>query len=360
MMNRSIASRITNNCRWCFFLVCRLVIASSGDAQDNAQLQSPGKGAEIAEHPQAEIDDISVRNALAQPSGERALTTSPTKSAVGAEVNALIPSSINSVILEVIAKMPTGGDYRASSESIQKLESAIKKDGDSLSVDPSFARPSFCSSATYLVFVSALAELCNAGQIQFKPGVAEKLLVTGQPDGVGVWGRWNANGPGTARLFAELHLGQNFTSIEQAQPGDFLKIFWNDQIGFKESGHSVVYLRHGLNSQGIEVVKYWSSNKKGGYGPAEVPRSKIKGMLFSRLDSPGRINEIGVGLKQDQYLASMLLRSSSPEEMKEMVGIPASPVTDSVTAPSVETENNASAMRPSEEGKKKNEYQTAP
>ena len=242
----------------------------------------------------------------------------------------------------MIAKMPTGGDYRASSESIQKLEAAIKKDGDRLSVDPTFAKPSFCSSATYLVFVSALTELCHGGQIQLRPGVAEKLLVSGQPDGVGVWGRWNANGPGTARLFAELHLGHNFSSIEEAQPGDFLKIFWNDQIGFKESGHSVVYLRHGLNSQGIEVVKYWSSNKKGGYGLAEAPRSKIKGMLFSRLDSPGQINEIGVGLKPDQYLASMLVRSSTPEEMKEMVGIPASSVTDPVSRP-IETENNASA-----------------
>ena len=27
------------------------------------------------------------------------------------------------------------------------------------------------------------------------------LLVTGQADGTGVWGRWNSNGPGTGRLF---------------------------------------------------------------------------------------------------------------------------------------------------------------
>jgi hypothetical protein len=347
-----------NNCRGCLFLICGLAIASSGVAQ--VQSQSPVKGGEKSEHSQAELDDISVRNALAQPSGERAFTASPGKSDIEVDGSALVPLPINRVILEVIAKMPTGGDYRASSESIQKLESAIKKVGDRLSVDPTFAKPSFCSSATYLVFVSALTELCNGGQIRFNPAVAEKLLVTGQPDGVGVWGRWNANGPGTARLFAELHLGHNFSSIQEAQPGDFLKIFWNDQIGFKEFGHSVVYLRHGLNSQGIEVVKYWSSNKKGGYGLAEVPRSKIKGMLFSRLDSPGRINEIGAGLKPDQYLASMLVRSSTPEEMKEMVGIPASPGTDPVSAAAIETENNAGAKHPTDDGGKKNEYQTTP
>jgi hypothetical protein len=119
------------------------------------------------------------------------------------------------VILGIIKKMPTGGGYSASSESIQKLKSAIKKDSDHLSVNPAIAKPSFCSSATYLVFISALEDLFDRKQIQFGPGIADKLLVTGQQDGVGVWGRWNANGPGTARLFAELHLGHNFASIEQ-------------------------------------------------------------------------------------------------------------------------------------------------
>jgi hypothetical protein len=122
---------------------------------------------------------------------------------------------------------------------------------------------------------SVLEQLSKSKQLSLKPGVAERLLVTGQHDGVGVWGRWNASGPGTARLFEELRLGKNFTSIDQAEPGDFLKIFWNDQIGSKEFGHSVVYLGRGSNGE----VIYWSSNKKGGYGRAEVPPSKIKRTL---------------------------------------------------------------------------------
>jgi hypothetical protein len=242
---------------------------------------------------------------------------------------AALPSlSTNRLIVEMIARIPAGGEYSASSESIQKLESAIKKDGNHLAVDATVAKPSFCSSATYLVFVSALEELNRRGQIRFEEGVAEKLLVTGQPDGSGVWGRWNANGPGTARLFAELQLGHNFTSLEQARAGDFLKIFWNDQIGVREFGHSVIYLGHGPDSKGMDVVRYWSSNKKGGYGQAEAPRSKIKRMLFSRLDYPERINQIRNGLKRDGYLASMLVRSSTPEEMKKMVGISASGIAD--------------------------------
>jgi hypothetical protein len=157
--------------------------------------------------------------------------------------------------------------------------------------------------------------------------------VTGQHDGVGVWGRWNANGPGTARLFEELRLGENFTSIDRAERGDFLKIFWNDQIGSKEFGHSVVYLGRGTNGS----VKYWSSNKKGGYGCAEVPLSKIKRTLFSRLTDPAEINQILYAPTTENYLASMLTKSSTPEEMYEKVGITTSEV-DPIPASNVRTD----------------------
>ena len=315
--------------RCCVFSVFALVVAVSGGAQSLAKRLSPMRSAEASDQSQADLDTISLDNTLAERSGDN--STASFRSAVrvqGGGGDALRSSAINRLIVDMTNRMPAGGEYRASSESIQKLESAIKKEGNHLAIEAAVAKPSFCSSATYLVFVSTLEELDRRRRIQFEEGVAEKLLVTGQHDGFGVWGRWNANGPGTARLFAELYLGHNFTSIEKAQPGDFLKIFWNDQIGVKEFGHSVVYLGHGLNSEGIEVVQYWSSNKKGGYGRAEVPRSKIKRMLFSRLDYPERINEIRNGLKPDAYLASMLVRSSTPEEMKKMVGIPASATAD--------------------------------
>jgi hypothetical protein len=343
-------------------LVLALVMAIFAAGQGRAQSRSPVKSEPASEPSQAELDAISLRNAGAQSSDDKSAAPSPGRIQVRTSSDVLPTSATNNLILEMIDRMPTGGDYRASSDSIHKLESAIKKEGDHLIVDPAVAKPSFCSSATYLVFVWTLEELNRRQQIQFAPGIAEKLLVTGQHDGVGVWGRWNANGPGTARLFAELHLGHNFDSIEQAERGDFLKIFWNDQIGSKEFGHSVVYLGHGLNSEGIEVVRYWSSNKKGGYGRAEVPRSKIKRMLFSRLDYPERINQIGDELKPDEYLASMLIRSSSPEEMNAMVGITAPTGADPVSGPGVDKdkESKTNAAVPRGNQKNRNEYQTAP
>ena len=70
----------------------------------------------------------------------------------------------------------------------------------------------------------------------------EHLIIRDQRDGEGIWGRWNANGPGTARLFHELGLGSNFDNFDQAKPGDFMKIFWSRQVGKSEHGHSTIFL----------------------------------------------------------------------------------------------------------------------
>jgi hypothetical protein len=150
-----------------------------------------------------------------------------------------------------------------------------------------------------------------------------------------------SNGPGTARLFEELSLGTNFTSIDQAEPGDFLKIFWNDQIGLRKFGHSVVYLGRGVNSEGVETLKYWSANKKGGYGRTEVPTSKIERTLFSHLSDPAQINRVFHIPETESYLASMLITISTPEKMDEMVGITAWTAGNSIPASNIGTKVKA-------------------
>ena len=353
-MKRSTADRNIRICRRYAPLLFAAVVAVIAEGQNLAKRQAPTKSEQTPEADQQDQNGNALRNALAEPSDDDSNQSSRVGGSVQVESDTMLRSTpYNAVILETIRRMPTGGDYRASSESIDKLEAAIKQEGNHLAVDAAVAKPSFCSSATYLVFVSALEELNGRGKIQFEPGVALKLLVSGQHDGDGVWGRWNANGPGTARLFEELGLGENFISIDQAQRGDFLKIFWNDQIGSKEFGHSVVYLGHGRDAAGVEVVKYWSSNKKGGYGEAEVPRSKIKRMLFSRLTHPERINNIRE-LPPDEYLASMLRRGSTPEEMYSKVGIPSSAIAAPIPAPSIDGENKANGANPKVGQKKEN------
>src|ERR1700751_2166093 len=93
----------------------------------------------------------------------------------------------NRVILALLNSMPIGGGYSATAAATRDLQSAVQARGGILRVDPSVARTTYCSGATYLVFVRAIHSLLP--QSAFGGGLAEALAVNGQPDGVGVWGR---------------------------------------------------------------------------------------------------------------------------------------------------------------------------
>jgi hypothetical protein len=168
--------------------------------------------------------------------------------------------------------------------------------------------------------LKTLGELQREGVIRLDRAGWSALLPGKSADGEGVWGRWNANGPGTPRLFHELGLGRNFTAFTDAKPGDFLKIFWTDEVGKSERGHSVIFL--GLETKdGIERVRFWSSNKPDGYGEKSVPRQKIARAIFSRIESPERIGAIATLPERDSYLAGLLTRRSSFAEALRMCGI---------------------------------------
>jgi hypothetical protein len=180
--------------------------------------------------------------------------------------------------------------------------------------------PSFCSGATYIVFVRTIEALREHGQLQLDFATLNQLVIRNQRDGEGVWGRWNANGPGTARLFHELGLGRNFDDFAQAQRGDFMKIFWSPRVGRRESGHSVVFLGT-ENRGGVEYVRYWSSNVPSGYGEKEVPRTKIAYAIFSRLQTPANLVRINSAPATDTYLASLLRKKSSLAEATKKCGM---------------------------------------
>jgi hypothetical protein len=229
------------------------------------------------------------------------------------------PDPYNRLVLDAVKSMPEGGLYSASSTANKGLFGAVEIIDGRLHIDASHAKPSYCSGATYLVFLKVLSRLQEEHRIQIPPPVLDSLPPAGQPDGSGVWGRWNANGPGTARLFHELDLGRNFTDPTRALPGDFLKIFWNDGIGATEHGHSVIFL--GLeNTNGAEHLRFWSSNIPGGYGERSVPMTRIHRMIFSRLESPQNITG-PIHTRTDAYLSSLQRKSSSPSEMAFQCGL---------------------------------------
>ena len=224
----------------------------------------------------------------------------------------------NDFVLEQVRQMPKGGRYSVSHFAKIRLQSSAHFESGKFFIIP--AGPSFCSGATYLVFIRTIEALRERGQLRLDYGALERLIIRDQRDGEGVWGRWNANGPGTARLFHELRLGENFDSVDQAKPGDFMKIFWSRQVGRNEHGHSTIFLGTENRPDG-QYVRYWSSNIPSGYGEKSVPRSKIAYALFSRLETPTNLARITSAPSVDTYLASLLRSRSSISEAVSKCGL---------------------------------------
>jgi len=235
-------------------------------------------------------------------------------------------ADFNKIILEQIRGMPAGGGYATNLRAHSALARSVQV-AESVNIEPELAMPGYCSGATYLVFLKTLQALQKSGTISLSretwSALVPRLRPDGKdtlPDGQSVWGRWNANGPGTARLFHQLGLGRNFTEFSAARPGDFMKIFWTDAVGKKESGHSVIFI--GLEDlDGVESVRFWSSNRPGGFGESSVPREKIGRAIFSRLEYPERISRWPTLPNSDPYLASLLTTDSSFPEAAKMSGI---------------------------------------
>jgi len=233
-------------------------------------------------------------------------------------------AGFNEVILEQIRAMPTGGGYSTNLQAHRGLAESVEAGGR---IRPESAMPGYCSGATYLVLLKTLAALERRGKISLTAetwdALRPRLRPDGQdtlPDGEGIWGRWNANGPGTARLFFALGLGRNFTEFAGAEPGDFLKIFWTDAVGKRESGHSVIFL--GMETvDGVPFVRFWSSNRPGGFGEKSVPRTQIVRALFSRLEHPEQISQWAKLPERDAYLAGLLGAESSFAEAKAQSGL---------------------------------------
>ncbi|MEM9284188.1 MAG: hypothetical protein AAGA96_20415 [Verrucomicrobiota bacterium] len=250
----------------------------------------------------------------------------------------------NELILAKLGKMPSGGSYARYRrdlpedkrfaelyDTVDLLNEALGvTPGGKLSVKPERAsRYSFCSSATYLLFCEVIADLQRRGVVEGDRMLSRELgavgdkneVIHGKLDGIGIFGHWNADGPGTAFLFQRLGIGRNFSSFDEAKPGDFLKIFWNENIGKGEAGHLVLYL--GTNETG-DSVQVWSSNMNNedgshGYGTMWVEKSRIQRALFSRLTHPQNLSkwlEFSEAEKTSDYLVRIRQTGSTGEEMK--------------------------------------------
>jgi hypothetical protein len=232
----------------------------------------------------------------------------------------IAPGRFNDLIVKQARQMPEGGRYSASHAATLQLQSAVQFEPGNLIFLPRAPVPSYCSGATYFVFLRIIAALQAHGKLHLDDATLKSLLIRNQRDGEGVWGRWNANGPGTASLFHQLDLGQNFDNFAQAQAGDFMKIFWSQEVGPAEHGHSVIYLGR-EQKEGVDHVRFWSSNIPKGYGEKTVPRAKIVHAIFSRLDRPENLSRAVAARPVDKYLASLLSTQTTYKEAKSKCGM---------------------------------------
>lgn len=226
----------------------------------------------------------------------------------------------NRYVLAAVGALPDGGVYSKKDDATIALGKSIYSDNDKIMQNPLVASPVYCSGASWQAFIAVISKLQQEGKIRLSREAVQGLLVNMQPDGTDSWGRWNSNGPGTSRLFFELGLGLNTMRFEDAKPGDFLKVFFNEHIGKLERGHSVVYLGMAREA-GVDYIRYWSSDAPKGRGEYRMRKTSAVRVIFSRLQNPEALNNIPRLPKSDPYLASLLTTPSSLEEMKEKIGL---------------------------------------
>lgn len=236
------------------------------------------------------------------------------RNASAADFSALTVQTLNN-------DMPKNGGYGAGGGAGANLRKAVmwNEEAKRLDINPSIAKPIFCSGACYLLLVKTLQNWEKSGAGKLTPEAWKQLAVRAQADGVGVWGRANANGPGFSKLVHDLKAGVNFTDINQARPGDVLKFFWSEEIGAKERGHIVIYLGHYVKG-GVKYITYWSANKPDGYSVRHMEASKMHHFIFTRITNPQNFNNVVSLPKEDKWLKDMLSKSFSYEEVCAKVG----------------------------------------
>ncbi|MGI8432041.1 MAG: hypothetical protein ACR2MW_07120, partial [Chthoniobacterales bacterium] len=91
----------------------------------------------------------------------------------------LAPSPINPVVVEQIKTMPTGGKYSASRAATIRLQSAAHFESGKFFILPASASPSYCSGATYLVFLKTIEALRDRGDLPLDYEKLSALMIHG-------------------------------------------------------------------------------------------------------------------------------------------------------------------------------------
>jgi hypothetical protein len=254
----------------------------------------------------------------------------------------------NAMILDIIATLPTGGGYSIGDSFVSPKLQAHNIGGGNWELRVYDGFPSHCTSATYALYAHLIAVLNNSGRIKLTADQLRSLEVRrSMPDGSqlvdgqGPWWIFNSNGAGVAALLKHTGTGVSFRDdkLLYARAGEFLKLFWNDNVGASEQGHQVIYLgRKTVGSR--EMVCFWGSQRQNrkkrsdgtealyfplaegdkvvdGYGQVCRPRADIKAMVFSRVTC---MEHLAAGL--DDMRTKADARGTGPLRMPLVFGDP--------------------------------------
>ena len=89
----------------------------------------------------------------------------------------------------------------------------------------------------------------------------------------------------------------------------------------KKNGDILSFTWGVIQRDGETWVRFWSSNQPGGYGEKAVPISKIKWAIFSRITRPQNVAKISSLPASNKFLAEMLSKSFTVDEVRREVGI---------------------------------------
>jgi hypothetical protein len=151
-------------------------------------------------------------------------------------------------------------------------------------------KTSYCSGATYAVFIEALNLILADKQQNIPPNNIEAMRMQ-EPDGrrreddVKFWGKWNTDGYGNhIALVQYAGIGKQI-SAEDARPGDFVNISW-----VKGGGHSTIFLGFYIDEHKDTNIVYFSSQKgTNGLGDQIVNINKVEELMFVRLTEPEKL-----------------------------------------------------------------------
>ena len=184
------------------------------------------------------------------------------------------------------------------------------------------ASPSYCSGATYLVFMKTIEAARASGALRLDIGTLEQLMIRNQRDGAGNLGPLERQRARARRdCFTNLSLGKNFDDFDE---GDAGRLHENFLVARSWPARARTFGHLSRNGKKIRtrlraiLVEQYSVRLRHQDSSADE-RSLTQFFRASRL--PANLTRIKDLPETDSYLASLVSRRSSIAEAKTKCGM---------------------------------------